>query len=127
LHYKIIPINVRDGVLEVGIVDPDNIEGTSYGSGYTVAPTVSVATDRITQINVSTWGSGYTAADVTLSGGGSSNQATATATITSTGGVSTIAIGNTGGSGYTSTPTVSIVDPNAKFVAIATGSTTVHG
>ena len=26
VHYKIIPINVRDGVLEVGVVDPDNIE-----------------------------------------------------------------------------------------------------
>ena len=26
LHYKIIPINVKDGVLEVGVVDPDNIE-----------------------------------------------------------------------------------------------------
>ncbi len=25
-HYKIIPINVKDGVLEVGVVDPDNIE-----------------------------------------------------------------------------------------------------
>ncbi len=26
LHYKIIPINIKDGVLEVGVVDPDNIE-----------------------------------------------------------------------------------------------------
>jgi len=26
LHYKIIPIDVNDGVLEVGIVDPENIE-----------------------------------------------------------------------------------------------------
>lgn len=26
LHYKIVPINVKDGVLEVGVVDPDNIE-----------------------------------------------------------------------------------------------------
>ncbi|MBP9818990.1 MAG: type II/IV secretion system protein [Candidatus Pacebacteria bacterium] len=26
IHYKIIPINVKDGVLEVGVVDPDNIE-----------------------------------------------------------------------------------------------------
>ena len=115
---------VINGKIDAVYLDPDNIEGTSYGSGYTVAPTVSVATDRITQINVSTWGSGYTAANVTLTGGGSSNQATGVATITSTGGVSTITIGNTGGSGYTSTPTVSIVDPNAKFVAIASGSTT---
>ena len=115
---------VINGKIDAVYLDPDNIEGTSYGSGYTVAPTVSVATDRITQINISTWGSGYTAATVTLTGGGSSNQATGVATITSTGGISTIAIGNNGGSGYTSTPTVSIVDPNARFVAIATGSTT---
>ncbi len=26
MHYKIIPINVKDNVLEVGVVDPDNIE-----------------------------------------------------------------------------------------------------
>ncbi|MDQ5911880.1 MAG: type pilus assembly protein PilB [Patescibacteria group bacterium] len=26
VHYKIIPIDVKDGVLEVGVVDPDNIE-----------------------------------------------------------------------------------------------------
>lgn len=26
IHYKIIPINVKEGVLEVGVVDPDNIE-----------------------------------------------------------------------------------------------------
>lgn len=26
LHYKFVPIDVKDGVLEVGIVDPDNIE-----------------------------------------------------------------------------------------------------
>lgn len=26
VHYKFIPINVKDGVLEVGVVDPDNIE-----------------------------------------------------------------------------------------------------
>lgn len=26
VHYKIIPITVKDGVLEVGVVDPDNIE-----------------------------------------------------------------------------------------------------
>jgi len=26
IHYKIIPITVKDGVLEVGVVDPDNIE-----------------------------------------------------------------------------------------------------
>ena len=89
------------------------------GSGYSVAPAVTAATDRVTRIVVSSWGRGYTSAPtVTLSGGGSSNQATATATLTNTG-VSSIAVGNDGGSGYTSTPTVSIVDSNAKYIAIA--------
>lgn len=27
LHYHFVPLGVRDGVLEVGVVDPDNIEG----------------------------------------------------------------------------------------------------
>lgn len=26
LHYKFVPIGIRDGVLEVGVIDPDNIE-----------------------------------------------------------------------------------------------------
>src|SRR3989344_3378031 len=26
-HYKFVPIGIKDGTLEVGIVDPDNIEG----------------------------------------------------------------------------------------------------
>jgi len=96
---------------------------TSNGTAYLAAPTVSAATDRVTKLVFTSWGSGYTGGTlVSLSGGGSSNQATGTAVLTNTG-VSSITIGNTGGSGYTSTPTVSIVDTNAKFVAIAAGAT----
>ena len=103
----------------------DTVTVTVNGSGYNVKPTTSIATDRVTKITVSSWGTGYNVAvppTITLSGGGSSNQATGTAILSNTG-VSSITIGNTGGSGYTSTPTVTIVDPSAKFVAIATGST----
>jgi hypothetical protein len=91
----------------------------SNGTAYAVAPTISAATDRVTKLVVTAWGTGYTSAPtVTLSGGGSSNQATGTAVLTNNG-VSSITIGNNGGSGYTSTPTVSFVDPTAKYVTIA--------
>ena len=99
---------------------------TIPGSGYLTAPTVSAATDRVTEIVVEQWGKNYlTAPTVTLTGGGSSNQATGTAVLTNNG-VSSITIGNNGGTGYTSTPTVTIVDGNAKFIAIpptSSGST----
>ena len=108
---------VRDGIIQEVIL-------SSNGAGYVSTPTIAVLTDRVTQIVVTSWGNGYiTAPSVTISGGGSSNQATATASLTNTG-VSSIAIGNDGGSGYTSTPTVTITDNNAKFVAIPNGSAT---
>ena len=97
------------------------------GSGYATTPTVQVRTDIITSFTVNTWGKNYTSPPtITVSGGGSTNQATGTATVTN-GGVESIAVGNSGGTGYTSTPTVTIVDSNAKFVAIpttASGGTT---
>jgi len=99
----------------------DTVTIVTNGSGYGAVPTVSAATDRVTEINVQTWGKNYGTATITLTGGGSSNQATGTATITN-GGVSSIEIGNDGGSGYTSTPTVTIADDNAKFVAITSNS-----
>jgi hypothetical protein len=102
----------------------DSVTVSVNGAGYTVAPTVAAATDRVTQINVTTWGKNYGLGSTTavLSGGGSSNQATGTITFNN-GGVASITIGNNGGSGYTSTPTVTISDSNAKYVAIANGST----
>jgi hypothetical protein len=91
---------------------------TVGGSSYGVAPTVAARTDIITSITVNTYGKNYTTAPtVTVSGGGSSNQATATATL-SNNGVASIAVGNNGGTGYTSQPTVTIVDTNAKFIAV---------
>jgi hypothetical protein len=112
---------VKDGaIVSVNVTIP--------GSGYSVAPTASVRTDIITGFTINTWGYNYTSPPtVTVSGGGSSNQATGTAVLTN-GGVSSITVGNSGGSGYTSQPTVTIVDSNAKFVAIpttASGGTTV--
>ncbi len=115
---------VLNGKIDAIYIDPINIDGTSNGSGYNDPPIVTAATDRITKINVTTWGSGYTAANVTISGGGSpTTTATATATITATGGISEIEITNVG-AGYTEIPTVTIVDPNARFIAVANGSTT---
>ena len=93
------------------------------GSGYATAPTVTAATDRVTSIVVSSYGKNYTSAPtVTLTGGGSSNQATATASL-SNNGVGSIAVGNNGGSGYTSAPTVTILDSLSRFVAVPTTAT----
>jgi hypothetical protein len=116
---------VLNGAIDAVYIDPVNIEGTSYGSGYTAAPTVSAATDRITKITVSTYGRGYTAGltNVVITGGGYSSIATATASINATSGVNAVTITDVG-AGYTSTPTVAIVDSNARYVAIANGSTT---
>ena len=107
---------------------------TIPGSGYNVAPTVSVATDRITKIVVNSWGRGYTGTPtITISGGGGSGVETVAVLVNE--GVSQIKLvdENTvqegsasflgwSGSGFTSTPTVEIVDSGAKYVAIATGT-----
>jgi hypothetical protein len=46
----------------------DSITIEVNGSGYNAPPTVSAATDRVTKLNVSTWGRGYTTAPtVTIS------------------------------------------------------------
>lgn len=98
------------------------------GSGYITAPTVTARTDIISKFVVNTNGKNYTSAPtVTVSGGGSTNQATGTAVLNTNNGVASITVGNNGGSGYTSQPTVTITDANAKYVAIpstASGGTT---
>jgi hypothetical protein len=101
-----------------GIVTEVNV--TIGGSGYLTTPTVDARTDIITSFTINTYGRNYTVAPtVTVSGGGSTNQATGTAVL-SNGGVAEITVGNDGGDGYTSQPTVTIVDDNAKFIAIRT-------
>jgi hypothetical protein len=106
-------------------VSVQSADGGSFGSGYLSAPTVAAVTDRVTVVTVNTQGRGYLSAPtVTFSGGGSGNQATGTAVLTtSTNGVYSITIGNSGGSGYTSAPTVTITDSTAAFVTIGSGST----
>ena len=93
---------------------------TVPGNNYATVPTVTAATDRLTGIVVTRSGSDYCIApNVVVSGGGSSNQATVLASL-SNNGISTITLLSTG-SGYTSTPTVTITDTNAKFIATANG------
>lgn len=107
---------------------------TIPGSGYNSAPTVSVATDRITKIVVNSWGRGYTGSPtITITGGGGTGVEVAAVLVNE--GVSQIKLidENTvqegsasflgwSGTGFTSTPTVEIVDSAAKYVAIANGS-----
>ena len=100
---------------------------TIPGSGWVGTPTVNASTSIVTSFTMNSWGKNYTSPPtITVTGGGSSNQATGTASLTNNG-VSSIAVGNAGGTGYTSQPTVTILDANAKFVAIpttASGGTT---
>ena len=94
---------------------------TIPGTGYLAAPTALAATDRITHIVVNNWGRNYfTTPTVTLTGGGYSTQAEASATLINAG-VNAIAV-DIAGEGYTSTPTVEIVDTAARYVAVANGS-----
>ena len=102
---------------------------TTTGAGYGAAPTIAVETDKITEINVNSFGLGYISPpSVTITGGGASTQATVIPTMDN-GGVVAINFTLDGddeplvGVGYTSAPTVTIVDTTAKFVAIANGST----
>jgi hypothetical protein len=100
------------------------------GSGYLTLPTVTAATDRITRIEVTNWGKNYFSnPSVTIVGGGYTTQATVKAfglgledsTLTNSG-VSSLLVDNAG-EGYTSTPTVVILDTAARFVAISSAST----
>jgi hypothetical protein len=90
------------------------------GSSYTSAPTCTAATDRVTSVIINTAGKNYntgTVPTVTFTGGGASVQATALATVSNQG-LGSIVL-STAGTGYTSVPNVTILDPNAKFIAIA--------
>jgi hypothetical protein len=99
------------------------------GSGYITLPTVTAATDRVTHIIMNAWGRNYfSSPQITISGGGFSTLATVKAFGPGTtdsklinSGVASLIIDNQG-AGYTSTPTVTIVDTAARYVAIATGT-----
>ncbi len=111
---------VKDGIVTEVVV-------TIGGSGYLTAPTAIARTDRITSFTINAYGRNYTTLPtITVSGGGSLDQATGTAVLSNTG-VAEITVGNDGGSGYTSQPTVTIVDSNAKFIAVrATGGSAAN-
>jgi hypothetical protein len=99
-----------------------SITMVSNGSGYGSAPTVTAATDRVSSITMTSWGKDYfnvSNVAVSITGGGGSG-ATGTAALTNNG-VSSIAVA-TAGTGYTTTPTVTIYDLGAKFVTISSAS-----
>jgi hypothetical protein len=84
---------------------------TSLNSKQATAVAV-IADGEVTNIIVTEPGYGYSAATVTITGGGGANSV-ATATIGSTDDVEEIIVTN-GGSGYTSTPTVTISIPDLQ-------------
>ena len=105
-----------------GVVTSINFTG---GAGYTSTPIVTIAPPLDTatatatlsggtvgSITVTNGGIGYSSSSppaVMLSGGGFNTPATATAVVNSSGVVTGISV--TGGSGYTSAPTVTIATP----------------
>ena len=106
---------------------------TSGGSGYTSTPSVSISgcavaptavatvvSGVVTGVTVTNAGSGCSSPVVSFSGGSPSVAATATATTGQTsGGLLNIAI-NSGGSGYSSAPTVNIAGCSVAPAATAT-------
>jgi hypothetical protein len=113
---------VKDGAIQ-------NIIITSTGAGYGAAPTVTAETDKLTEVVIETRGRGYLSPPtVTITGGGATTQAQVIATVENTGVTSIILDVDVDdnplfGEGYTTTPTVEIVDNDAKWVAVANGST----
>jgi len=93
-----------------------NNQPTIYTSLNTEQATaVATITDgTVTAISMTNDGVGYSEATVTITGGGGAN-ATATAIIDTSDSVSQIIVTN-GGSGYTSTPTVTISTPDLESV-----------
>ena len=112
---------VLDGVIQSVTVEIP-------GSGYLTVPTVAAATDRVSEIQVLTAGRNYVSGttSVTITGGGGSSATVAAFGVTeddseiTNGGVYRLVVDNQG-SNYTSTPTVTILDTEAKWVAIRTG------
>lgn len=82
---------------------------------------VDLTTGRVTTVNLTNPGTGYTTAPaVTFSGGGGSGAA-ATAIINTAGNVAAVIMTNFG-TGYTSAPTVAIAAPGAGTTATATSA-----
>ncbi|HEX3718622.1 MAG TPA: autotransporter-associated beta strand repeat-containing protein [Verrucomicrobiae bacterium] len=122
-----IPVTVGVGAITV----------TSAGSGYSVAPSVTITdptgsqavgtatiTGLVTSITVTSYGSGYTNAPaVTFSGGGGAGAA---ATATMTGMVVSITITNVG-SNYTSAPTVAFSGGGGGSGAAGTAAISATG
>ena len=96
--------------------------------GLSAEATVSVS-GRVYAINVTDGGSGYTSTpNVSISGGGGTVQASATATVTN-GAVNAISV-TAEGTGYTSTPTITISGgggTDATGVAVVRGGLTAAG
>jgi hypothetical protein len=111
--------NVANGqVMSVTLTNP--------GAGYTAVPSVTfVSGSTLASASLTAVGSGYSAATppvVTVTGGGGTG-AVVTATVNAAGAVSALTVTNAG-TGYTSTPTISIAPPP---VLAATGTATVAG
>ncbi len=124
-----------------GLVDLYTL--SSGGNGYSVAPTVTLTNasgdpgvgaaatctlattgGRVAKLTLTDGGSGYeTAPDVQITTSGSGVGATGFSTLASTGAIKSVALGS-GGTNWTTPPTVSAVGTGVGFAATATLATT---
>jgi FtsP/CotA-like multicopper oxidase with cupredoxin domain len=142
--------NDRHLNLQLYVAEPLTIAVTNGGSGYTAVPNVTISaapggagsgatatailsTGSVTSVT-GTGGSGYVSPTVSFSGGGIAPvQATGVAILSASGGVITGIQMTSGGSGYTSAPTVAITDANhtgtqfAAFEATITPAGSIAG
>jgi len=102
--------NISNSVIDFGKYGL--ISKTYFPQTYNTGSSLETKTSTVSGFVIDENGAGYTGsvANVTISGGGASVQATAEATVNANGSIDEIVL-LTGGSGYTSQPTVTIAAP----------------
>ena len=111
--------NISNSVIDFG--KEGLIAKTYFPTTYNTGSSLETKTSTVSGFGIDENGAGYTGsvANVTISGGGASVQATAEATVNANGSIDEIVL-LTGGSGYTSEPNVSIAMPTGPGAIRAT-------
>ena len=111
--------NISNSVIDFG--KEGLISKTYFPTTYNTGSSLETKTSQVSGFIIDENGAGYTGsiAGVTITGGGASVQATAEATVNANGSIDEIVL-LTGGSGYTSQPSVTIDTPTGPGAILAT-------
>jgi hypothetical protein len=111
--------NISNSVIDFG--KEGLISKTYFPTTYNTGSSLETKTSQVSGFVIDENGAGYTGsiAGVTITGGGASVQATAEATVNANGSIDEIVL-LTGGSGYTSQPSVTIDTPTGPGAILAT-------